>query len=505
MTNKPTTVLLIEDDRDFVTVIKEGLMASRDPSFDVECEEDLAGGLARLSKGGIDVVLLDLKLRDSDGLATLSKVHARAMDLPIIVLTGEYGEELGPQTLKQGAQDYLTKGRVDRDILIRSIRYSIERKRQEAETKQLVSSLPSILIGIDSDDLIRHWNSVAEQVFGIPHSKVFRKPLSQCGLDWDLRRVVQGIAECRANEKPLRLDDVAFKGADGKERLLGVTVNPLRDVPSEGRVGILIFGADITERRQLEAHVRQTSKMESLGVFASGMAHEIKKMLNPLRGNIALIGKGLPQESKELERCQRAEACIMHINDFVNQILTFGRKGEEKKRPVELVKVINEGLHLIEGMLPPNVQLSLSLTEQPATIFADSNQIHQILMNLCTNACSAMEESGGRLSISVDVVQIDEHSAQSNPKLRAGFYAKLSVGDSGRGIDPQVISRIFEPFFTTKPEGEGTGMGLAVVYGIVTSHGGDVLVTSARGRGTTFDVYFPQIQTRDTAHQDHIR
>jgi PAS domain S-box-containing protein len=258
MEKKTNHVLLIEDDPDFILLLKERLSASREFSFDVEAIDNLSSGLKRLLKGGIDVILLDLNLRDSQGIGTVRWVCSRTKSIPIVVLTGEYDEHLGEEALKLGAQDYLLKSQIGSQDLSRAIRYAIERKRQEevlrraySEVSQLLALVPSVLIRIDPEDRIIAWNYEAERVLGVPHKKAIDQPLSQSGAEWDYQTLSQGISECREKKIPLRLNDIAFKRSTGEKGILGVTVNPIID-PDTQQIGILIYGADITERRRLE-------------------------------------------------------------------------------------------------------------------------------------------------------------------------------------------------------------------------------------------------------------
>lgn len=490
----PIQVLLIEDDRDFQLLMEEAFTQPKNPPFHLECTSDLSSSLKRIAEGEIDAILLDLNLKDSKGLDTLAKIQTRAENIPIVVLTGTYDETLGTEALKQGAEDYFVKGRLDHALLIRSIRYAIERKRQEAELKGLLLSIPSILIGISPDDLVTHWNHVAERTFGIAHEKVIHKPFRQCGVGWDLRRILQGISECRRKNEAVRVDDLPFKRLDNTAGFLGLTVNPIQGNGGKG-IGILIFGADITERKQLETHLRQIQKMELLATFVASITHEFKNLLSPLLGYIQLTRKELPKESKGYEHLSQALAVGERTLELVKQLLAFGRQEEEKKKPIELDQAVDEAFRLIRKLIPPEIEVVSNL-ERSCTIFADPNQIREALVNLWTNASYAMRKSGGKLTVGVQAVEIHDDLARFDPELKPGPYVKLTVADTGEGIRPEVMSRIFEPFFTTKPEGEGTGMGLAVVYGIVTSHDGAIDVSSKPGCGTTFDLYFPRIKSR---------
>lgn len=259
---EPIKILLIEDDPDFTFTLKTRLEARKGFSFSMDSASDLTVGLKKISEGNIDVILLDLNLKDSKGLDTIRKISYKARDLPIIVLTGEFDESIGQETLKLGAQDYFLKGEIHPEMLIRSIRYSMERKRQElalrranedlkksdAENQKLLNLIPSVLIRINFKDVVTHWNSVAERVLGIPHAKAIDRPLSECGAQWNFEILKRGIGECRTKRIPLYLDDIEFTRPDGVKRILGVTVHPIQGTPGEP-VGILIFGADVTDYR----------------------------------------------------------------------------------------------------------------------------------------------------------------------------------------------------------------------------------------------------------------
>ena len=255
----PTKLLIIEDDPDFIHLLKERLLRQTNFSFEVESVETIPSALERLSRGGIELILLDLNLKESKGFDTLNSITSQTKEIPIIIVTGEYDESIGLETLKLGAQDYLLKGQMDASLLIRSIRYALERKRQEkvlrqtySEVNQLIAAVPSILIRINPQNQIKFWNKEAERVLGLSLGQVIHQPLLKCGIDWDIHILTNGLSECRIKKKPLRLEDVAFKRKNGEARVLGFTVSPIEE--AEG-TSVLIYGADITERRRLEAEL----------------------------------------------------------------------------------------------------------------------------------------------------------------------------------------------------------------------------------------------------------
>jgi PAS domain S-box-containing protein len=263
MENGSIHVLLIEDDSDFVYTTKERLSAFENPSFFVDSADSLSDASKRLLAGGIDAVVLDLNLKDSNGLETLTKLHSQFKNLPIIVLTGEYDESTGPETLKRGAQDYFVKGKIELSALARAIRYAIERKQHEEslrrayhEMKELLDSVPSILIRTDSHNTIIYWNDAAEHILNITWKEAINKPLQECGVTWNYNILKNGITNCHLQKRPLRLDDIEFKRSHGGKGFLGITVSPIEGMPGE-QSGTLIFGADITERKRLEVELNR--------------------------------------------------------------------------------------------------------------------------------------------------------------------------------------------------------------------------------------------------------
>ncbi len=247
---------------------------------------------------------------------------------------------------------------------------------------------------------------------------------------------------------------------------------------------------DVTERKALEARLVQAQKMEAIGTLAGGIAHDFNNILAAILGYTELTKSKVNQPDlngyleQTLSACDRAKG-------LVRQILTFSRATEHKKRPIDVASILREALQLLRATIPSTIHILSRIDPALQTIFADPTQVHQILMNLCANAAHAMREGGGTLEIRLDNVEITPQTQCSNLDLNPGPYVKLSISDTGTGISPDVIHRIFDPFFTTKKPGEGTGLGLSVVYGIARGSGGAVTAQSKLGEGSTFDVYLP--------------
>jgi signal transduction histidine kinase/CheY-like chemotaxis protein/streptogramin lyase len=244
-------------------------------------------------------------------------------------------------------------------------------------------------------------------------------------------------------------------------------------------------------QHQLEEQLRQSQKMEAIGTLAGGIAHDFNNILTVIISYTELVLRRVSGQPDVLEKLDRVLTAAERARNLVQQILTFSRRQKEQRRVVDLDLVINETMKLLRPALPATIQIEIDIKPKISPIFADPTQIHQVLMNLCANAEQAMRGRPGRLEIKLDEVVVDDALARLNPDLRRGKYVKLSVRDNGCGMSEQIQQRIFDPFFTTKGPGEGTGLGLAVVHGIVKSHDGAIVFRSQPDAGAEFDIYLP--------------
>jgi PAS domain S-box-containing protein len=245
------------------------------------------------------------------------------------------------------------------------------------------------------------------------------------------------------------------------------------------------------EKNKLEMQLRHSQKMETIGTLAGGIAHDFNNMLSPILGYADIIAQSADDETTTREAVEHVIAAAHRARDLVRQILTFSRQVENELKPVQLQPLIKEALDLIRASLPSSVSIHPQLEHSTRLVMADPTQIHQIILNLCTNAYHALENASGSIEVVLSNVTVDESLQFRHPRLKIGPYVRLTVSDGGCGIEEANLERIFEPFFTTKRVGEGTGMGLAVTHGIVQKHGGEIVVESVRGQGSSFHVYLP--------------
>jgi PAS domain S-box-containing protein len=257
---------------------------------------------------------------------------------------------------------------------------------------------------------------------------------------------------------------------------------------------------DITERKNSEAEkerlrtqLEQSQKMEALGILAGGIAHDFNNILSAIMGYTELSKIYVSEEMKAVRCLDEVMKAGSRAKDLVQQILTFSRQTERELKPVSVKHIAEEALRLIRASLPSTIEIRQSL-KSDMLVMGDPTQIHQMIMNLCTNAGHAMMVNGGILMLDITDLEADAALLALHPELEAGSYLKLTVSDTGHGVQPEVAERIFDPFFTTKPAGKGTGMGLAVVHGLVKSYGGAIKIESEPEKGARFEVYLPSIE-----------
>ena len=275
-----------------------------------------------------------------------------------------------------------------------------------------------------------------------------------------------------------------------------VTVSPIRN--SRGRiVNYVALKRDVTREMTLQNQLLQSQKMEAIGTLAGGIAHDFNNILFAIIGYTEMAIDEMPPESRGHRDLEQVLAAAKRAADMVKQILMFSRQTEPQRKLLDLTPIVKEGLKFLRGSIPSTIEIHQEIEPLTGQVEADPTQMHQVLMNLCSNAAQAMKDANGTMTVELSEMTFDEPYIARHLSLKPGPYVKLAVSDTGYGIPPENIDRIFEPYFTTKGIGEGTGLGLAVIHGIVADHGGAITVYSIPGQGSTFNVFLPMVQRSD--------
>ncbi|TVP60258.1 MAG: response regulator [Nodularia sp. (in: Bacteria)] len=626
MAGKLIKVLLVEDNPGDVFLLQELLEEVTTANVELQPAEQLCEAFDCIARNSFDVILLDLSLPDSQGLDTFISMARHAKATPIIVLTGLDDETLALRAMQSGAQDYLVKGQVTGDLLVRSMRYAIERQHSENALRQseerfrvalknspifvfnqdtnlyytwvynsmsgwtsqemlgkqdfdlipdkdaqrLTAIKHSVLtngvgireevsittpqgtryydltveplrnesqeiVGItcagidiseskfseakireqaalldittdaicvcDLENQILFWNKGAENLYGWPVQEAVGKNASQL-LDNEA-----------AQENHEALVNVMTKGKwegeltqitkTGKELLVASRWSLVRDAQGMPK-SILIVDTDITEKKRLESQLFRAQRLESIGTLASGIAHDLNNILTPILAGAQLLPLKFPDVDERTRRLLE----ILEINarrgaDLVKQVLSFARGVEGKRITLQIRHLIVEIAKILKETFPKSIEIHTDIPNDLWLVSGDSTQLHQVVMNLCVNARDAIPNRG-TLNIAAENLVVDENYARMNLEAKEGLYVVITVTDTGVGIPQETLDRIFEPFFTTKPVGQGTGLGLSTVIGIIKSHGGFINVYSEVGNGTSFKVYLPAVGGTETLAVEEV-
>lgn len=385
-------------------------------------------------------------------------------------------------------------------------RKRVEARLQESERRlaDIIDFLPDATCAVDLEGRVIAWNRAIEEMTGIKARDMLGKGDYEYVIPFygvrqpiliDLARGFTGDIEKKYNfirkEGDVLLTEVNVT-LRGAPCVLWAKASPLYD--SHGKIaGAIESVRDITEQRKMQEAISRSQKMQAIGTLAGGIAHDFNNILGAIIGYAGMAKDESPAGSKVAEYINELLSASERARFLVQQILAFSRQAENQVKPLLVSPIVKEVIKLLSHTMPTTIHLKQKINAKNTTILADPTQIHQVLMNLCTNAGHAMHKKGGTLTINLNEIEISPGNKQVNELLNKGNYLELKVADTGHGIAPDIIDKIFDPFFTTKKKGEGSGMGLAVVHGIVHGYGGHINVVSEAGFGTTFTVYLPAI------------
>jgi PAS domain S-box-containing protein len=372
-------------------------------------------------------------------------------------------------------------------------RTEIALRRERDRNQTLIESSPAFIITMHLDGRVIMMNKALLGAIGRSREDVIGKDFLTQFVPPDAHEIqkaaLQGLIAQEA-----AVCDYPIQTLDGQRLLVewhGVVVPEMDREPAY----LLLVGLDVTERKTLQLQLQQAQKMEAIGTLAGGIAHDFNNILAGIMGYTDLSLMLLPEDSDVREKLNEVKKAANRARDLVSQILTFSRQGTQERLPVQVQPLVKEALKLLRSSLPANIEIRSTIAS-PGSVLADPSQIHQIIMNLCTNAFHAMEKQGGVLEVSLGDDVVGEGTAGPGSELAPGAYLLLTVRDTGGGISSEIRQRIFDPYFTTKKKGKGTGLGLAVVHGIVDTCGGRITVDSRIGEGTTIHIWLPRLKGR---------
>ena len=569
------TLLTIDDE----TGLRHGIRDYfEDSGFTVFEAENGRIGLEIFRAKKPDVVLVDLRMPEVDGLEVIRTMNHEAPETPVVVVSGTGMLADAIEAIRQGAWDYVTKPIPDMLALEHIVERVLERARLLAENKryqedleklveqktadlqasmkkltergEAFEHLAKILVGLSGDDISFRIIKACAAIFKTESALLGllgeddKIVTSAIILDNEIIPSLSFKFKGTPCEKVLRdgycyfregvhklfpeaefLHQFATEGYIGvcvKNRqdemigILGLFSKTPIDLPDHAREVLEIIATKVTtiieqERadqaeKQLQGKLAQAQKMEAIGVLAGGIAHDFNNILAAIMGYTELTRVDAQPDSQAAENLDKVLTAAHRAKDLVKQILAFSRQSSVDRMPIKIQPLVKESLKMLRASIPSTISITEEIHPQSGTVLADPTQIHQIVMNLCTNAYHAMEETGGELSVKVNTTFIDSTTVLETRQIPPGEYVELTVSDTGTGIGPDIITKIFEPYFTTKGTGKGSGMGLSITHGIIKSYGGEITVESTIGQGTTFHVYLPclKAEVANLEDQDQV-
>jgi PAS domain S-box-containing protein len=377
----------------------------------------------------------------------------------------------------------------------------------EEKFKFLAEKMADIIWTVNRNFQTTYVSPSIEKILGFTPEERKRQTLEEMITPGSLNKVqMMFLEELRRDEAgnadPDRLVtiEVEYYRKDGSTVWMENSVKAMRN--NSGAIdGLYGVSRDITERKiaeeekaRLQSQLQQVQKMESMGTLAGGIAHDFNNILGIIVGNTELAMDDVPEWNPARRNLEEIRTASIRARDVVKQILAFSRQTPQEMKPVRIIPIIKESLKFLRSSIPTTIEIHQNISSESDTVLTDPTQINQVLINLCTNAVHAMGEKGGVLEVSLEDIELDAGSSMDYYDLSSGKYVRLTVNDTGHGIEPKILKRIFDPYFTTKGVGEGSGMGLSVVHGIVKRYGGGISVSSEPGKGTIFHVLFPCIE-----------
>jgi PAS domain S-box-containing protein len=463
-----------------------------------------------LRENSYDIVLADYNLPCWSGMAALESLQRNGSDIPFILVTGTVGEEVAVECIKRGATDYVLKDRAARlplaiERALEEKRIRVERRRAERSRDLLaaiVQSSDDAIISTDLEGAIVSWNRGAERMYGYLLEEARAKPISLL-FPADSGDEPHAVRDAFANGESLDHYETKGKRKDGAVIDISVTVSRVHSADGS-LTGRSMIARDITEHKRLQKEFFVTQKMEAIGRLAAGVAHDFNNLLTVIASYSALMLDDMGEDDAMYAGLREIEKAGEKAAALTRQLLAFCRKQVLEPKVLNINATVADMDRMLRRLIGEDIDLVTMLDPALGSIKADPGHIEQVVMNLAVNARDAMIR-GGKLTIETANVEFDAAYTHRHVAVSPGAYVLLAMTDTGTGMDNETQARIFEPFFTTKSPGEGTGLGLATVYGIVQQSAGSILVYSELGHGTTFKIYLPRVQEAPVARESPVQ
>ena len=492
------SILIVEDDQGLLRLIQKNI--SR---IGVSCHgaSNGASAIQFLKQTIPDLMLLDYQLSDMNSKQLVQVIEKMELQIPFIIMTGHGDEHIAVDLMKLGAMDYLIKDSAFLELLpsvvtqvFEKIGFQKEIKAAWEENARFAAVLDQIhesVIILNQIRIIQYVNPAFSVLSGYSSDEIIGKTTSILRSDRHSEEFYEEIWQTISNGNVWK-GQVVNKKKNGVLFIMDTSISPVKDYNGT-IINYVSVSRDITDDLELKEKLRQAQKMEAIGTLAGGIAHDFNNILFPIFGFTQMIIDELPKNSPFQSMLNQILKAASRAKELVKQILTFSHRNERELKPIHIEPIYKETIKLLRATIPTSIDIQYK-TETCDMILADSTEIHQILMNLCTNAYHAMKDTGGKIIFSIKNVEINDQNAlkYAIPKDK---YVQISVQDNGHGMEKDVINHMFEPYFTTKEKGKGTGLGLAVVHGIVEAHKGYIHVESTPNVGTTFYIFFPIISS----------
>ncbi len=499
ISSTPVHLLLVGDnERDF-SYLRDLLSQTGNGHLGLDHARSPEEAVVRLGQTTYDLLLCEYNSGDGTALRLLHEVRKDGPGPPVIFLSDHMNEAAVDTALKAGTSDFVQPSSLDEPSVTRTIRYAIdvyckERQRQKAEDTlrklwRAVEQSADLVMITDRGGAIEYVNPAFEALTGYSAGELMGQTPRILKSGQQAPELYKDLWETILSGSVFRCT-MSNRKKNGEVFVAEKTITPLRD--NDGKITHFISNdRDITERRRLEDHLQQAHKMDAIGRLAGGVAHDFNNLLMVISSYAELMLDSLAPQHPLRRNVDEIQKASRRAADLTRQLLAFGRKQMQTLQLLDLNSIIEEINKMLPRLIGEDIELEFVPGKKLGRVKADPVQVEQVLMNLAANARDAMPK-GGKLVIETASVRLDDVYVQAHSIVPPGDYVLLTVTDSGEGIAPEHLSHIFEPFYTTKEEGQGTGLGLATVYGIVKQNRGFIWVYTEPGMGTTFKIYLPR-------------